>query len=437
MKGKNIKREAAVLLFATLMMFSSWVVIADTNNHLGVSQSTPATPVNPAAKSGLVWDNVVGVHGALGGIIVSVLRPDGDATPADDFMFDEPKQIDSVFWQGGYFQCELAQGFKDYGWNWNVIFWSDDGAGDHPASEIYNHTIYNSSIDHSLWYTWTNVSSGREYWVANYSAQLPVPITFNANTKYWITIQGIGAYPPQACWTRHNNSVGGIKLHESVFKGVLWLYPNWVNLSVLAPDHLPHDLNFQLFGGDVPDTTPPYTTITLNGTMSGGVYTTPVKVTLSAIDNISGVNYTMYKVDSGALTLYNGSFMVTAEGNHTITYYSVDRAGNKETNKTATFTIQFPIQIAIKGGFGITATIKNTGTTILNNISYKIQLTGGTIIIGKKPKTGTITTLAPAQESKVKDIVFGFGKTTIMATAGDASKETTGTVFLFFVLGVK
>jgi hypothetical protein len=200
------------------------------------------------------------------------------------------------------------------------------------------------------------------------------------------------------------------------------------------PNPLPHDLNFQLFGGNAPDTQPPYTTISLNGTMSGGVYVTPVTVTMHAIDNQSGVNYTKYKVDSGALTTYNGSFVVSEEGNHTITYYSVDKAGNKETNKTKTFTIQIPIQIAIKGGFGITATIKNTGTTILHNISYNLTLTGGTIIIGKKPKTGKIGTLEPAKDFKVKDIIFGFGKTTIKVKAGDFSQEKTGTMFMFFVL---
>ncbi|MGF3554176.1 MAG: hypothetical protein ACQXXF_02725 [Thermoplasmatota archaeon] len=65
------------------------------------------------------------------------------------------------------------------------------------------------------------------YWVANYSVQLPVNITFNANTKYWITIQGTqgtNAYP-QACWTRHNNTDGGIKLNEALIKAAWWGLP--------------------------------------------------------------------------------------------------------------------------------------------------------------------------------------------------------------------
>jgi hypothetical protein len=37
----------------------------------------------------------------------------------------------------------------------------------------------------------------------------------------------------------------------------------------------------------------------------------------------------------------------------------------------------------------------------------------------------------------VKDFVFGFGKTGIAVTAGDASASSTGTALLVFVIGVK
>ena len=246
MQKKTIAREAAVLLLAALMAFSSLTALANTNTNTMKKMLT----VNPSESQGgpdLIWDNTVGVYGGSGGVIVSVLRPDGDATPADDFVFGAPVTISAVFWQGGYFQCELAQGFKDYGWNWNIIFWTDSGNGNTPGAIISNQTVTNSSIEHSFWYEWTNASSGREYWVANYSAQLPVPVAFDANTKYWVTIQGVGAYPPQACWSRHNETVGGIKLHQAVFKGALWSAPNWENISVITWG-IPHDLNFQLYG---------------------------------------------------------------------------------------------------------------------------------------------------------------------------------------------
>jgi len=191
--------------------------------------------------------------------------------------------------------------------------------------------------------------------------------------------------------------------------------------------------DFQVTG--ITDSTPPVTTCTLDGTMSGGVYITPVTATLTAVDTESGVDYTNYKVDSGAWTNYTAPFIVSDEGAHTITFYSVDKAGNKETDKTSNFTIQFPIQITIKGGLGVKATIKNTGTVNLTNISWSINLNGGIILVGKS-KPGTIASLAVGAQTTVKDFVIGFGKTNIVVTADGVTKNATGTVLLFFVIGV-
>jgi parallel beta-helix repeat protein len=57
-------------------------------------------------------------------------------------------------------------------------------------------------------------------------------------------------------------------------------------------------------------------------------------VTLSASDNVSGVNCTKYRVDSGTWLNYSGAFQVAAAGNHTIEFYSIDNAGNNESMKT-------------------------------------------------------------------------------------------------------
>jgi hypothetical protein len=213
-------------------------------------------------------------------------------------------------------------------------------------------------------------------------------------------------------------------------------YPKWTPGSTIFAGAY-YDVSFTLSGGAPHDTTPPVTTCTLNGTMSGGVYITPVTATLTATDDMSGVNYTDYKVDAGAWTNYTAPFVISTQGAHIITFYSVDKAGNKETDKTANFTIQYPIQITIKGGFGITATIKNNSTAAMTNISWKINLSGGFLLVGKTPKTGTITTLAAGASAKEKDMVFGFGKTTITVTAGGQTKTATGIVLLFFVIGVK
>jgi hypothetical protein len=440
MSKRNNLKKAVVLLFAALMVFSSEAVIANTNNHEVNNTTEMTTPVNPSSAPltrDLIWDNVVDVHGSLGGIIVATVRTEGTAFPVDDFMLNESAEVTSLFWQGGYFQCQLASGQIDYHWDWRVLFWTDEGTGNHPGNEIYNQTIPDASITREHWYDYTHPTNGNTYWVANYSMDLPVPITFNANTKYWITIQAIqdGNTYPQGCWSRHNNSVGGIKLHEAEIKAAYWGYPDWTNISVLVTDQLPHDLNFQLFSGTVQDTIPPVTTCTLNGTMQGGVYITDVTATLTATDVGSGVNYTKYKVDSGAWALYTAPFIVKGNGQHTIYFYSVDKAGNIETEKNTTFTIRYPILITIKGGLGITATIKNNGTVAMTNLSWSITLDGKFIFVGKS-KTGTITTLDAGKETKVRDFVFGFGKTNIAVSVGGTEATATGTVILFFVLGV-
>ncbi len=115
-------------------------------------------------------------------------------------------------------------------------------------------------------------------------------------------------------------------------------------------------------------------------------------------------------------------------------FYSVDIAGNIETEKTSVFTIQYPIQIAIKGGLGVSATITNNGEAAVTNMTWSINLNGGLILLGKT-KTGTVD--IPAGESvTVKDFVFGFGKTTITVATGSTEATASGTVILFFVIGV-
>ena len=141
------------------------------------------------------------------------------------------------------------------------------------------------------------------------------------------------------------------------------------------------------------DMTPPVTTCTLAGDMDGGVYVSDVTVTLTATDDNSGVDYTKYKLDAGTWTTYTAPFVVSTNGNHTVRFYSVDKAGNTETEKNSTFTIQQevpPITITIKGGLGVSATIKNTGTTTLTNLSWTITLDGKMIFVGKT-KPGTIS----------------------------------------------
>jgi hypothetical protein len=88
------------------------------------------------------------------------------------------------------------------------------------------------------------------------------------------------------------------------------------------------------------DTTPPTTAFQLWGADGhGGHYSSDVRVVLLPTDATSGVAATYYRVDDGTLTPYHGDFMVRGLGQHHVTFYSVDNAGNVERAQTVWFNI--------------------------------------------------------------------------------------------------
>ena len=88
------------------------------------------------------------------------------------------------------------------------------------------------------------------------------------------------------------------------------------------------------------DVLPPVTTHEFEGDVGdNGWYTSNVVVTLTAEDDSAGVDYTMYKLDDDDWQKYYTSILVIEDGEHNITYYSVDKVGNREDNKSVTFKI--------------------------------------------------------------------------------------------------
>jgi hypothetical protein len=88
------------------------------------------------------------------------------------------------------------------------------------------------------------------------------------------------------------------------------------------------------------DSVPPTTTVYFIGTLGDNSwYVSPVMITLTATDDMTGVDYTMYKLDSASWNIYTSPFTVSDDATHTIEYYSVDNNGNIEPVKSADFKI--------------------------------------------------------------------------------------------------
>lgn len=94
------------------------------------------------------------------------------------------------------------------------------------------------------------------------------------------------------------------------------------------------------------DLTPPISTSTISGLMGQpGYYRSGVSISLRAIDTAIGdgqpsnILKTVYSIDGGDYQTYANPVVVSAEGQHAFSFFSTDRAGNKEDEQVVNFTI--------------------------------------------------------------------------------------------------
>ena len=78
------------------------------------------------------------------------------------------------------------------------------------------------------------------------------------------------------------------------------------------------------------DRTAPTTTASVAEPLASGWYGDAVKVTLDSEDNLSDAVTTYYSVDGKGTQTYDGAFSVSTEGQHSISFWSRDSAGNLE-----------------------------------------------------------------------------------------------------------
>ena len=88
------------------------------------------------------------------------------------------------------------------------------------------------------------------------------------------------------------------------------------------------------------DLSAPSTFHNVVGIAQGNIISTSTKLYLTYQDSISGVAKTYYKLDDGEYKVYRGGnipFTSLPDGDHTLTYYSVDNVDNKENEGSFSF----------------------------------------------------------------------------------------------------
>ena len=153
-------------------------------------------------------------------------------------------------------------------------------------------------------------------------------------------------------------------------------------------------------------------------------------ITLSVTETGSGVSATYYTVDGGVAQTYNGGITLDG-GTHTITYWSVDVAGNTEVAKSISvpagvLTAVAVNPTAVNGGTNVTGTVTlgspaPTGGVVVSLSSDNVAAalpSSVTVAAGASTATFTVTTTA----------VNATTNAVITATAGAVTKTATLTV---------
>jgi hypothetical protein len=104
-----------------------------------------------------------------------------------------------------------------------------------------------------------------------------------------------------------------------------------------SPEQL---LMFTVVPPPVVDTTPPTVSAVVSGNRDGaGNYVDSATVTITAVDNQSGVDSVEYMVDGGAWTAYTQPVRVGMVGTHTVRYRATDHAGNTSEVGAVSFRV--------------------------------------------------------------------------------------------------
>jgi outer membrane protein assembly factor BamB len=192
----------------------------------------------------------------------------------------------------------------------------------------------------------------------------PVPVTLNASDN----LSGVGG-------TFYSVDGGAAEIYTGAFvisgEGV-HTFEYWsVDIAGNTETHKTRTVRI--------DSTAPVTQALVSGTAgANGWFRSAVQVTLSATDNLSGVMNSFYSIDGGVVETYAGPFVISALGQHTVEYWSVDFLNNTELMKSVVVKIDTvaPVVTATsspatagKGPRPVTITVSGSATDGLSGIS--------------------------------------------------------------------
>jgi hypothetical protein len=156
--------------------------------------------------------------------------------------------------------------------------------------------------------------------------------------------------------------------------------------------------------GALADGTPPSTTASVTPSPVNGWYPATPTVTLTATDDVSGVERTERRLDGGDWQTVTAPFTVTGEGVHTVEYRSVDRNGNVE--QTRVLELQVDTQPPV---------VTYTG----NAGSYTVDRTIEIDCTARDPVPGSGLVADTCADVSRPAYTFALGEHTLRATARD------------------
>jgi hypothetical protein len=166
-------------------------------------------------RGSIVFDNGMNYNGFLSAQDDSYIPLYTEC--ADDFILGGSQAVNDIHWIGGYWHGDLAAEF-----DWKIRFYNDDGTGNAPGALFAGPFVYN-------WAAIDKVDLGSGYF--ELSVNLPTEVTFGGGTKYWISIQGIGDFPPQSGWGRQDDPASP-NFQPGVFYGPYFGYYTWTPSTV-------------------------------------------------------------------------------------------------------------------------------------------------------------------------------------------------------------